>query len=99
MKFIEHCGMKTVHIGKLAVTCQHFFSVIQSTVQARQRVPDRRNTNKAGIGRNALCPLVDLGFETVAMRTAVPEYFGNLDLIGTPDRRLCRNETMIVLPL
>ena len=50
-----------------------------------QWVPGGRNTDEANIGRDVLFPAIDELLEGVAVIAAVPEDFGDFDLVGATD--------------
>ena len=57
------------------------------------------NPHETNVRRSVLRPAVDVGLESVAVRTAVPEKLGDLDLVCAADRWLCRYKSYEVLVL
>jgi hypothetical protein len=97
---LEYGVVELFRVLDRAIASEDLLGEIQTRVQDEQAVPHRRDTHEADIsGFTIRDPAIDCGLERVAMRAAIPEELGNLDLVSTADGRLCRHEARVVLAL
>src|SRR5215831_136786 len=69
--------------------------VVKTAMKARDLVPGGRYSHKRNIGclavrRCSLAPILKCRIESIAMRTAIPKYFGDFDLVRRNVNRLRR---------
>src|SRR5690606_15254616 len=84
----EDRGTKALGVGDGALGDELLLRVVELRVQFHQRVPRRGDAHETHVRRRALRPRVDDRLEVAAVRAAVPEHLGYLDLVRAADRRL-----------
>ena len=63
------------------------------------RVPHNRQLDQADVRPQSFFPVLQVGLKAVAVWAAIPEYFGNFDLIWRAAGSLSIGESLIVIPL